>query len=314
MVEYQKKRNKRADLAVSIGSLSLKNPVIAASGTFGYGEEFAELTDIKEIGAVISKSVTVEPWQGNRPPRVCETTSGMLNAIGLQNDGIEDFLKNKLPILRERCSSVIVSIAGKIPEEYSILAEKLASADVDALEINISCPNIQHKGSSRLFAQNPSDTEYIVSLVKEKFSKPIIAKLSPNVTDICEIAKAAESGGADAISLINTILGMAVDINTKEPMLGNIKGGLSGPAIKPIALRMVWDAFNAVNIPIIGIGGIMNAYDALEFIICGASAVQIGTANFIYPNIAVEIIDGIRDYLKHYNIRDVKLLVGSIKV
>ncbi|MFH1644904.1 MAG: dihydroorotate dehydrogenase [Candidatus Omnitrophota bacterium] len=314
MVEQQKRRDKRVDLEVAIGSLSMHNPIMVASGTFGYGEEFADLTDIKELGAVISKSVTVEPWQGNKPPRVCETTAGMLNAIGLQNDGIDDFLKHKLPVLREHSSRVVLSIAGKTPEEYRILAEKVASSDIDALEINISCPNVQHRNSSRLFAQDPVDTEKIVACVKEKVAKPIIVKLSPNVTDISEIAKAAEAGGASAVSLINTVLGMAVDVNTKEPMLGNIKGGLSGPAIKPIALRMVWEAYNAVNIPIIGIGGIMNAYDALEFIICGASAVQVGTANFVYPNIAVEIIEGIKAYLKHHNIADIKSLVGSIKI
>jgi dihydroorotate dehydrogenase (NAD+) catalytic subunit len=297
-------------LAVNIGRLKLKNPVMVASGTFGYAEEFKGLVHLKDIGAIITKSITLEPYEGNPPPRLWETTAGMLNAIGLQNEGIDDFIKNKLPFLNRIDTAIIVSIAGKTTYEYKELAKILDKTAIDGIEINISCPNI--KSRSKLFAQDIQATAEVVRAVRKQTKKTIITKLSPNVTDITEIAMTAEKAGTDAISLINTLVGMAVDIKTKRPQLGNITGGLSGPAIKPIALRMVWEVYNAVKIPVIGIGGIMNRQDAVEFFICGATAIQIGTANFINPNTACEIITGLEDYLRHNRLANIKELTGSL--
>ena len=308
-----RRKGSKNKLSVSIGKLKLDNPVMVASGTFGYGEEYRQLVNIDKLGAVVTKSVTLEPYAGNSAPRIWETTAGMLNAIGLQNEGIDDFIKNKLPEALGYGTQIIVSIAGKTKKEYSELSKKLNKTQIDAIEINISCPNIEHKSTRRLFAQDSKATADIVRAVRRNTKKPIIAKLSPNVTDITEIAKAAEKSGADAISLINTLLGMEVDIVKREPRLGNLSGGLSGPAIKPIALHMVWQAYQAVKIPIIGIGGIMNTEDAIEFLLCGASAVQVGTANFVNPNTANDIIDGVSNYLKANNLKSITDITGKLK-
>jgi len=303
-------------LSVDIGGLRLKNPVMVASGTFGYGEEFKDLIQLKDIGAIITKSITLEPWEGNMPPRIWETTAGMLNSIGLQNEGIDDFIRNKLPFLKKSGTAVVVSIAGKTRQEYKELAKRLDETEIDAVEINISCPNIEHhstkgKGSG-LFAQDKDATRDIVKTVRGQTKKCLITKLSPNVTDITEIAKAAEQAGTDSISLINTILGMEVDIETKRPRLGNVTGGLSGPAVKPIALRMVWEVYKSVKVPVIGMGGIMNTRDALEFFLCGATAVQVGTANFINPDAAARIADGLKAHLKKKKLAGITELIGTL--
>jgi len=298
------------NLSVNIAGIKMKNPVMVASGTFGYGEEYAELVNLNSLGAIIVKGITLKPQIGNPPPRIVETSSGMLNAIGLENVGVERFIKEKLPYLRKFDTPVIVNIAGKTVNEYVELAKRLDGL-ADALEINISCPNVA-KGSLE-FGQDPSLTYEVVNKVRQVTQLTLIAKLSPNVTDIKVIAKSAEDAGVDAISLINTILGMAIDVATKKPILGNIKGGLSGPAIKPIALRMVFEVAQAVKVPIIGQGGIMNATDALEFIIAGASAIAVGTANFVNPQISLKIIEGIENYLIENNISSVHELIGSLE-
>lgn len=301
----------KPDLRVRIGNLELKNPVIAASGTFGSGEEYKDLLDLNKIGGIVTKSLTIKPGEGNPPPRIAETPSGMLNSIGLQNDGIEAFIKDKIPFLKKVKSAVIVSIAAHSVNDYGKLAERLNGIKrVEAIEINISCPNV--KGGLE-FSRDPFSTFEIVNAVRRKTKKTVIAKLSPNVTDIAAIAAAAEDAGTDAVSLVNTFTGMAVDIDTKRPVLGNIVGGLSGPAIKPIALRMVWEVFKKVRVPVIGIGGIMDSEDALEFMIAGASAVQVGTANFVNPKAAIEIIGGIEEYMRGNKIKDMKELTGCLK-
>ena len=302
------------ELEVNIGGLKLKNPVIAASGTFGYEQEYQSLISARDLGAVVTKSITLKPYDGNPPPRIWETTAGMLNSIGLQNEGVEDFISDKLPALKANNLKVVVSIAGKRQQDYRELAKLLDRTAADAIEVNISCPNVERKGSARLFAQDPADTVSIIRSVKRQTTKPVIVKLSPNVTDITLIARAAERAGADALSLINTLIGMDVDIMSKQPRLGNITGGLSGPAIKPIALRMVWDVYRCVKIPIIGIGGIMDTEDAIAFLLCGASAVQIGTANFVDPQTAINIIAGLKAYLKNQNLKTITKLVGSLKI
>ncbi len=301
-------------LAVRIGRLKFINPVMAASGTFGYGQEYKELVRIDGLGAIVTKSITLKPLKGNAPPRIWESTAGMLNAIGLQNDGIEDFLANRLPFLKDLNTRIIASIAGKCRQEYKELAKRLESAPVDAIEINISCPNVEHHGSARLFAQDAKETAGIVRAVRKATKKTVITKLSPNVTDITEIAKAAEGAGTDAISLINTLIGMDVDITTQRPRLANITGGLSGPAIKPVALRMTWEVYQAVKIPIIGIGGIMSTEDALAFFLCGARAIQVGTANFVNPQTITSIIDGISNYLKKNRLKSIQELTGRLKI
>lgn len=326
-VKKLKTKSQKPNISVEIGRLKLKNPVMVASGTFGYGEEFKDLVCLRDIGAIITKSVTVEPYQGNTPPRIWETTAGMLNAIGLQNEGVDDFIKNKLPFLKKIGTAVIVSIAGETKQEYGELAKRLDRTGIDGIEINISCPNIGRYGSfnrqrvtghgrrvTKLFAQDAGSTQEVVRIVRRQTRKTIITKLSPNVTDITEIAKAAEKAGTDAVSLINTVMGMGVDIETRRPRIGNITGGLSGPAIKPIALRMVWEVYRAIKIPIIGIGGIMNAEDAVEFFLCGATAVQIGTANFVNPDTATQVIDGLKVYLKRNRLKSIKELIGSVKI
>ncbi len=302
----------KPDLKVKIGKLELKNPVITASGTFGFGEEFKDVVNINRLGAIITKSITLKPREGNPPPRIVETSSGILNSIGLQNDGIEGFVKNKLPLLKRIKTAVIVSIAGESLVEYAELTKRSDKIDrIDAIEINISCPNV--KGGLE-FSAEPRSTFEVVNLVRRNTNKTLIAKLSPNVKDIGEIAKAAEEAGTDAVSLVNTFSGMAIDIETKMPRLGNVVGGLSGPAIKPMALRMVWETAKQIRIPVIGIGGIMDYKDALEFIIAGASAIEVGTASFINPKATIEIIDGIESYMSRNKIKNMRELSGCLKV
>ena len=301
----------KPNLKVKIGGLELKNPVTVASGTFGSGEEYKKLVDLNKLGAIVTKSVTLKPREGNPPPRVVETPSGMLNSIGLQNDGIDAFIKDKIPFLNKVKTAVIVSIAAHRIEDYAAIARKLDKIKgVDAIEINISCPNV--KGGLE-FAREPDSAAAVVRAVRAVSKKPLITKLSPNVKDITEIAMAAEEAGSDAVSLVNTFTGMAIDIGAKRPILGNIVGGLSGPAIKPIALRMVWETAKKVKIPVIGMGGIMDHEDALEFIIAGASAIQVGTANFVNPGAAVEIIGGIERYMRQEKIKNIKELTGCLK-
>lgn len=301
-------------LGIKIGKLKLKNPVMAASGTFG--AEYGELIDMDRLGAIVTKTITLEGRAGNPPPRVAETPSGMLNSIGLENKGLDDFLKNKLPLFDKTKAAVIVSIAGGDEREFSRLAKALsAPRRVDGLELNLSCPNLSRGNPEEryIIAQDEKAVYRIVKAARRATRLTVIAKLSPNVTDIGKMAKAAASAGADAVSLVNTFLGMAVDVRTRKPKLGNVTGGLSGPAIRPIALRMVWEAYRQADIPVIGMGGIMDWADAIEFIICGASAVQVGTANFVNPKAPAEIAAGIERYLAKNKIRDVKKLIGSLK-
>ena len=299
------------DLTVDIGSLKLKNPVMTASGTFGYGEEYAEFVDLNMLGAVVVKGISLEPMQGNPSPRICETACGMLNAIGLQNVGLKRFLKDKLPYLKNLDTKIVVNILGKNIREYVRLSKSLDDAGVDAIELNVSCPNVKKGGIA--FGTNKKILSKLITKVKQSVSSAtVIAKLSPNVSNIPDFAKTAEESGSDAISLINTIPGMAIDIETRRPKLANIIGGLSGPAIKPIALRMVWEASGAVKIPVIGVGGIVNADDAIEFMLAGATAIQVGTGNFPNPRATSDIIEGIQLYLKRKSIHDIKKVIGSI--
>jgi dihydroorotate dehydrogenase (NAD+) catalytic subunit len=299
-------------LSVKIGRLALKNPVMVASGTFGYGEEFKDLCDLKKLGAIVTKTITINPRQGNPVPRTCETPAGMINSIGLENPGIEKFLAEKLPAVRKIGVPVIVSIASEgDPSEFVILAKRLDKIGaVAALELNISCPNLKKKS---LISQDAQATAAVVKAVRRVTKKTLITKLSPNVTDIGEIALAAEAAGSDALALINTVQGMAIDIKTRAPRIAMVSGGLSGPAIRPIAVRMVWEVYNKVKIPIIGMGGIMDTDSALEFFIAGATAVSVGTANFIDPSVTVEIVKGIHEYLAHNKIKTVKALVGDLR-
>ena len=301
------------NLEVSLGKLKLKNPVMTASGTFGYGEEYAEFVDLNRLGAVVVKGLSLLPKEGNPTPRIVETSSGMLNAIGLQNIGIERFIREKIPFLKQFNTPVIVNFFGDTREEYILAAEQLSCVDgIHGLEMNISCPNKQAGWS--IFGTDPKVTHDVVSSVRKKTDLTLIVKLSPNVTDIALMAKAAEDAGADALSLINTITGMAIDIQTRKPKLANIRGGLSGPAIKPIAVRMVYEVKQAVKIPIIGLGGIMNSDDAIEFIIAGAAAIAVGTANFVNPTATIEILDGITAYMKAHGIEDIGSLTGTVRV
>ncbi|MDX9786383.1 MAG: dihydroorotate dehydrogenase [Desulfobacterales bacterium] len=301
------------DLGVDIGGLKLKNPVMSASGTFGYGREFETLVDLNRLGAIIVKGISLLPAKGNPPPRIVETPCGMLNAIGLENVGLEAFIQEKLPFLKTIFTPVIANIYGQTVAAYAELAERLDAQDaVAAVEVNISCPNV--KAGGVIFGVDPVAAYGVIAAVRKQTKKPVIAKLSPNVTDVTEIARRVEGAGADAISLINTLTGMAIDIYSRKPVLANITGGLSGPAIKPVALRMVWQVAQAVKVPVIGIGGIMTTRDALEFMIAGASAVQIGTANFINPRATMEILDGITSYLIQMNITAVRELVGTLSV
>ncbi len=300
----------KPNLSVQIGSLKLKNPVMVASGTFGYGKEVERFTDVRKLGAIVVKTVTLKPRVGNPPPRITEVTAGMLNAIGLQNDGVDRFIEEKIPYLRKLGIPVVVSISGDSEEEWGILAEKFAHIScVSGIELNLSCPNI-HYGKGIEWAQDSESTARAVSAVRRKTKQLIIAKLSPEVVDIKPIAKAAVEAGADAISVMNTIRGIVINIEKRRPVLSNITGGLSGPAIKPIALRLVWQVAQAVNVPVIGIGGIMNWKDVLEFIMAGASAVQVGTANYVNPRVTAEIIEGLEKYLKEQGVQNIRQLTG----
>lgn len=298
------------DTRVNIAGVELKNPVMTASGTFGSGAEYSEFVDLSKLGAVVTKGVANVPWPGNPTPRVAEVYGGMLNAIGLQNPGIDVFVKRDIPFLKQYDTKIIVNVCGKTREEYLEVVERLADEPVDMLEINISCPNVKEGGIG--FGQDAGNVEDITKAVKRVAKQPVIMKLSPNVTDITLMAKAAEAGGADAISLINTLTGMKIDINRQTFALANRTGGLSGPAIKPVAVRMVNQVANAVKIPIIGMGGIATAEDALEFILAGASAVSVGTANFFNPNATIEIIDGIGEYMRNKNCQDINELIGIV--
>lgn len=299
------------NLEVRIAGIRIKNPVMTASGTFGYGEEYAEFMDLGRLGAVVVKGLSLQPREGNPPPRVVETAAGMLNAIGLQNIGIEAFVREKLPFLRQFDTAVIANFFGDSVEEYAAAAERLSSVEgIHGLEMNISCPNKQ--AGWCIFGTDPKVTFQVVSAVRKATTLPLIVKLSPNVTDITIMARAAEDAGADALSLINTLTGMAIDIRTRKPRLGNVTGGLSGPAIKPVAVKMVYEASRAVGIPVIGMGGIMNGDDAAEFLIAGASAVAVGTASFVRPTAAVEILDGIIAYMEREKIEDIRSLTGTV--
>lgn len=299
-------------LNVDIGKLQLKNPVMTASGTFGYGIEYADFLDLSRIGSIIVKSITFRNREGNPYPRMKETVSGMLNAVGLQNKGVKYFVENIYPLLKNIDTHIIANIAGATIEEYVQIAEILNEFDkISALELNISCPNVKEGGM--LFGNSPIAANQVVTAVRRVYSKELIVKLSPNVTSISEIAIAVENAGADAISLINTLVGMAIDIETRKPCLSTITGGLSGPAIKPIAVRMVWEAAHAVKIPIIGIGGIMNAADAIEFLLAGATAIEVGTANFIDPTVTIKIIDGIEQYLIQHGFDNIYEIIGAMK-
>jgi dihydroorotate dehydrogenase (NAD+) catalytic subunit len=299
-----------ASLETNLGPLSLRNPVLTASGTFGYGQELSSYLDLSRLGGIVCKTVTRHPRAGNAPPRTCETSSGMLNAIGLQNVGIDKFISEKLPYLQSLGVPLIVNIAGESVEDFAFLIRALnGQPGVAAFELNISCPNVSHGLD---FATDPALTEEVVSHARAATDLPVIAKLSPNVTDITVIARAAEAGGAHALSLVNTFVGMAINIHTRKPRLSNISGGLSGPAIKPLALRAVYRCAQVVQIPLIGIGGIMTANDAIEFFIAGASAVQIGTATFVQPQAATDVLEGIADYLQKYGIT-LQELIGSMK-
>ena len=300
------------DMNISIGSLRLQNPVMTASGTFGYGEEYGSLVNLHRLGAIIVKGISLHPRQGNPPPRIAETACGMLNAIGLENVGLERFLTEKLPFLQSINTPLIVNILGDTVEDYQVLAARLdAEEKVAALEVNISCPNVKKGGVA--FGTDPDMAHAVTKGVRQHFSRPVIVKLSPNVTDITEIARAVEQAGADAVSLINTVLGLAIDIKSCRPKLANIFGGLSGPAIKPIGLRMVWQVAECVAIPVIGIGGITTPEDAIEYMLAGACGVQVGTTNFINPKATEEIVQGIGTYLAEHNIPSVQDLVGRAR-
>ena len=296
---------------VNLAGVELKNPVMTASGTFGSGAEYGEFVDLNRLGAVVTKGVANVPWEGNPTPRVAEVYGGMLNAIGLQNPGIDVFVKRDIPFLRQYDTRIIVNVCGRTKEDYLEVTERLGDEPVDLLEINISCPNVKEGGIA--FGQDPKAVEAITRAVKDHAKQPVIMKLSPNVTDIGEMARAAEAGGADVISLINTLTGMKIDINRRSFALANKTGGMSGPAIKPIAVRMVYQAAQAVKLPIIGMGGITNSEDALEFIMAGATAVSVGTANFFKPYATVEIAEGIQAFMKEQGVRDIQELIGAVR-
>jgi dihydroorotate dehydrogenase (NAD+) catalytic subunit len=301
------------DLSVNIGELQLKNPVMTASGTFGYGEEFEDFIDIARIGGIIVKGTTLHKREGNPYPRMAETPSGMLNAVGLQNKGVKYFAEHIYPCIKDVDTNIIVNVSGSAIDDYVKTAEIINELDkISAIELNISCPNVKQGGMA--FGISAQGAEEVVKAVRSVYKKSLMVKLSPNVTDITEIARAVESAGADSISLINTLLGMAVDAERRRPVLSTITGGLSGPAVKPIALRMVWQVAQSVKVPVIGMGGIMNWKDAVEFILAGASAVQIGTANFIDPAVTVKVIDGIEAYIKRHGFSSVKEIIGALKV
>ncbi len=302
-----------SDLKVNIGNLELQNPVMTASGTFGYGYEFEDFTDLNTLGGIVVKGTTLEIRQGNAYPRMAETPSGMLNAVGLQNKGVESFVKDILPNIKHYKSHIVVNVAGSKVEDYVKTTEILnAEKDIPAIELNVSCPNVKQGGMA--FGTTCPAMSEVVKAVRNAWDRTLIVKLSPNVTNITDFAKVAEDEGADAISLINTLLGMAVDAKTRKPKLSTVTGGLSGPAVKPVALRMIWQCYNAVKIPIIGMGGIMNTEDAIEFMIAGATAIQVGTANFIHPGITGEIVKGMENWCAEHHIEKISDLIGSLEV
>jgi len=312
-MEYLKDGENGPDLRVNIGSLALANPVMTASGTFGYAREFENLMNLHRLGAVIVKGISLEPRAGNPPPRIVETACGMLNAIGLQNVGVDRFIKEKMTYLQGLNVPVIVNILGDSIAEYEEITARLAGVPgVAGIEVNISCPNVKKGGVA--FGTDPAMAAAVTTAVKAKADVPVMVKLSPNVSDIKAIAKAVEDGGADSLSLINTLIGMAIDVKTRRPRLANVIGGLSGPAIKPVALRMVFDVARTVSIPVIGIGGIQTAEDALEFILAGATAVQIGTANFVNPRVSEEIVEGIGAYVQRENLDSIRPLIGALQL
>jgi len=302
-----------ANLNINIGKLQLKNPVMTASGTFGYGTEFSDFIDLSRIGGIFVKGTTLRNRQGNAYPRMAETPSGMLNAVGLQNKGVDYFINHIYPTVKDFDTNIIVNVSGSTIKEYIETAEKLNSLErIPAIELNISCPNVKEGGMA--FGTSCLSASQVVRSVRMAYKNELIVKLSPNVTDISEIAKAVEGEGADSVSLINTLLGMAIDSEKRKPILSTVTGGLSGPAVKPIALRMVWQVANAVKIPVIGMGGIMNAADAIEFILAGASAIQIGTANFIDPTVTIKVVDGINDYLDRHGYQSVSEIIGALEL
>ncbi|MBQ7554041.1 MAG: dihydroorotate dehydrogenase [Bacteroidaceae bacterium] len=302
-----------ADLNINIGSLKLKNPVLTASGTFGYGEEFADFIDLTRLGGFIVKGTTLHPREGNPYPRMAETPMGMLNAVGLQNKGVHHFVEHIYPRLKNLNTNVIVNVSGSSVEDYSETAAIINELDnIPAIELNISCPNVKHGGMT--FGVHPEAAAEVVSAVRKAYHKTLIVKLTPNVTDITEIAKAVEGAGADSVSLINTMLGMAIDAERRKPLLSTVTGGLSGPCVKPVALRMVWQVAKAVKVPVVGLGGIMNATDAVEFLLAGATAIELGTANFIDPGITVKVVDGINEYLDRHGFKSVKEIIGALEI
>lgn len=300
-------------LSVEIGKLKLKNPVMTASGTFGFGTEYNDFMDLSRLGGVLLKGTTLEPRQGNDYPRMAETPSGMLNAVGLQNKGVDYFIKHIYPEIKDFDTQMIVNVSGSSVDTYVKCAEKLVDLDrIEAIELNISCPNVKEGGMA--FGTSCASAAQVTKAVREVYPKTMIVKLSPNVTDITEIARAVEAEGADAVSLVNTFLGMAIDVERRKPVLSTITGGLSGPCIKPIALRMVWQVFNAVKVPIIGMGGIANWKDAVEFMLAGATAIQIGTYNFVDPTVALKCVEGIEDYLNRHNMDSVHDIIGKLNI
>ena len=297
---------------INFAGIEMKNPVTVASGTFGYGREFNEFFDLSKLGGIITKGTSLKPRSGNRPPRVCETASGMLNSIGLQNPGVEYFAQNDLPFLRKFDTAIIVNACGSSIDEYVELCKILNTLDIDGVELNLSCPNV--KAGCLAFGNTYEGVKEVTSQVRKVLDKPLIVKLTPNVTNIAEIAKAVEDAGADGVSLINTLLGMKIDIDKRRPVLANNTGGLSGPAIKPVAVRMVYQVAQAVNIPVLGMGGIVNGDDAIEFMLAGANAVSIGAGNFINPTTSLETITGIENYMKKHNIQDINEIVGKVQM
>lgn len=301
------------DLSVSLKGLELKNPVMTASGTFGYGEEFSDFIDLSRLGGFIVKGTTLAHREGNPYPRMAETPSGMLNAVGLQNKGVDYFIKEIYPRIKNIDSNILVNVSGSNIEDYIACAEKINELDnIPGIELNISCPNVKEGGMA--FGTSCASAASVVREVRKVYGKHLMVKLSPNVTDIASIAKGVEAEGADSVSLINTLMGMAINAETQKPLLSTITGGLSGACVKPVALRMVWQVYNSVSIPVVGLGGIMNAADAIEFMLAGASAIQVGTANFIDPAVTVKIIDGIEDYMQRHGLSSVKELVGALKI
>jgi dihydroorotate dehydrogenase (NAD+) catalytic subunit len=300
-----------ANLGVNIAGLKLKNPVMTASGTFGYGLEFADLIDLNRLGGFIVKGTTINPRQGNDYPRMAETPSGMLNAVGLQNGGVEHFINDTYPLIKDLDTNVLVNVSGATIDDYVAVCERLSDCDkIEAIEVNISCPNVKQGGMA--FGTTCSGAAQVTEAVRKAWKRTLIVKLSPNVTDIAEIARSVEGAGADSVSLINTMLGMAIDVERQKPCLSTITGGLSGPAVRPIAVRMVWQVAKAVNIPVIGLGGIMTADDALQFIMAGATAIQVGTANFVDPTATIKIVDGLQDYCTRHGVTDINDLIGII--